>query len=67
MFPEALILMQEINEVIKMLPEEKYGEVLRGAEIRPKMDNAVAGIYRLVISFDGNTYKSGGGGGGVIM
>ena len=62
MFPEGSRFVQEINEVTYMLSEEKFSEVLRSAESRPKRENAGAGIYRLVISFDGNTYKSGGGG-----
>ena len=51
--------MQETNEVIEMLPEEKYGEVLRISESRQKTENYGAGIHRLVMSFDGKTYKSG--------
>ena len=31
MFPLGAIFMQEINEVINIFPEEKYGEVLRSA------------------------------------
>ena len=51
--------MQDINEVIYMFPKEKDGEVLRGAESRPKMENAGTGIYQLVIYFDSRAYKSG--------
>ena len=51
--------MQDVNELIEMFPEEKGGEVLRSAEIRPKRENFGAGIYKLVIYFDGNTYSSG--------
>ena len=40
-----------------MLPEEKDSEVLRSAESGPKRDNTGTGIYRLLMSFDGNTYK----------
>ena len=46
--------MRDINEVIEMFPEDKYNEVLRGAEIRPKRENDGAGIYQLVMSFNGN-------------
>ena len=31
--------MQDINEVINMFPEEKWGEVLRSAESIPKREN----------------------------
>ena len=42
-----------------MFPEEKDGEVLRSAEIRPESENSKAGMYQLVMSFYGNTHKSG--------
>ena len=58
MFPEVVRFMQDINEVIEIFPENKYGEVLRRAEGGLKMENVVAVIYLLVMSFDGNTYKS---------
>ena len=45
-----------------MFPEEKDNEVLRSMESRPKRDNIGAGIERLLIYFDGKTYKLGGGG-----
>ena len=55
MFPEGVIFMQEIDEVIKMFPEEKGGEDLSSAEIRPKRENAGAGIDRLLMYFYGKT------------
>ena len=51
--------MLDINEVVKISPEEKEGEVLRSSESIPKMENSGAGIDRLVMLFDGKTYKSG--------
>ena len=45
MFPEGARFVQDVNEVIEKLSEEKDGEVLRSAKSRPKRDNAVAGIY----------------------
>ena len=60
MSPEGARFMQEIHEVIQMCPEEKYYGLLRSLEGRPKRENSRAGIDRLVIYFDGNTYKSGG-------
>ena len=59
MFSEGEILMQNNNEVIEMLPEEKYSEVLKSAETQPKRENAGAVIDQLVMFFDGKTYKSG--------
>ena len=51
--------MQYINEVIDVLPEEKDYKVFRSAESIPKRENAGAGIDRLVMYFDGKTYKLG--------
>ena len=59
MFPEGYRFVQDINEVIEIFTEEKYSEVLRSVEIRPKRENLDAGIDRLVMSFDGKTYHSG--------
>ena len=59
MFSEGVKFVHNINELIYIFPEEKYVEVLRSAESRPKRDNNGAVIERLVMSFDGNTYKSG--------
>ena len=59
MFPELVRFMQYTNEVIRMLPEEKNGEVLRSAESIPKSENSGGGIDQLAISFYGKTYKSG--------
>ena len=39
--------------------ERASGEVLRGDKNRPKRENYITGIDRLVMSFDGKTYKSG--------
>ena len=50
--------MQDINGAFEMLPEEKYDEVLKSAEGKPKMDNASTEINRLVMYFYDNTYKS---------
>ena len=47
--------MHDIKYVIDMFLEEKNGEVLRSSESRPKMDNAGAGIERLLMSFDEKT------------
>ena len=55
MFPSGARLIQGINEVINISLEEKYGEVFKSAESRPKRENASAGIDRLVMSFDGKT------------
>ena len=42
-----------------MFPEGATDEILRSAQKRPKRDTSGTGIDRLVISFDGKTYKSG--------
>ena len=42
-----------------MFPEEKDYEVLRRVESIPKRENTGSVTDRLVISFDGKTYKSG--------
>ena len=49
MFPEEARFMQYINEFIEIFPEEKYGEVLRSAESRPKRENTSTGIDQLVM------------------
>ena len=51
--------MKDTNEVINISSEEKGGEVFSSAKIRPKRDDAGAGINRLVISFAANKYKPG--------
>ena len=63
--------MQEVDNIINMYPEEANceglriypeeanDEDLRSAESRPKRQNAGTGIDRLVMSFNGKTYKSG--------
>ena len=58
MFPEGSRFMQDINKVVDIFPEEKYDEVLKSAEGKPKMDNASTEINRLVMYFYDNTYKS---------
>ena len=58
MFPEGAIFTQDINEVIEIIPEDKYDEVLSSMETRPKRDNTGVGIDQLVNSFYGKTYKS---------
>ena len=50
-----------VNEVIKVFPEEPSNDFFRSAGNRPKIENSGAGMDRLVMSFGGNTYKSGGG------
>ena len=59
MFPEVSIFMQDVNEVIKIPPEDKDSELLRRAKSRPKRENLGAGIDQLVMYFDGKIYKSG--------
>ena len=59
MFPEGARFIQDINKVIKIFPEEASNKVLRSAKNKPKKDNDVAGIDRLVIPFCGKIYKSG--------
>ena len=68
---EEIETMQEVDNIINMYPEEANceglriypeeanDEDLRSAESRPKRQNAGTGIDRLVMSFDGNNYKSG--------
>ena len=60
MFSEGVKFVHNINELIYIFPEEKYVEVLRSAESRPKRYNAGAGTDRLVMYFDRKTYNSGG-------
>ena len=45
--------------MIDMFPEEASDEVFRIAKNIPKIENARAGIDRLVMLFYGKTYKSG--------
>ena len=59
MFPKGARFIQDINEVVRMFPEDKDGEVLSSAEIRPNRQNSGAWIDRLVLSFYGKTYNSG--------
>ena len=54
MFPE-----EAICEGLRSTLEEVNDEKLRSAKSRPKRNNAGTGIYRLFVSFDGKTYKSG--------
>ena len=60
MFPQGARFIQDINEVIDMFPEDKDDEFLSSAESRPKREIYGAGIDQLLMSFDGNTYSSGG-------
>ena len=60
--------MQEVDDIIDMLPEESNDEGLgiapeevndedsRISKIRLKRHNSGTGIYRSAMSFDGNTY-----------
>ena len=57
MFPEGARFVQDINEVIDMLPEDKYNEFLKSAEITSKRENAGTGIDPLEIYFDDKTYN----------
>ena len=45
--------MQDINELIETLPEDKCDEVLRRTKSIPKRDNAGLGKDRFIISFGG--------------
>ena len=54
-----MITIYDSDDVIYMFPEVPSDEVLRSAEIRPKRENSDTGIERLVMLFDGSTYKSG--------
>ena len=40
---------QDLDDVIEMFPEVASDEVLRSAQCRPKRENTVSGIYRLVM------------------
>ena len=63
--------MHEVDDIIEIFPEgandeglrstteESNYEYLRSAKSRPKRQNSGTGIYRLVMSFDGNNYKPG--------
>ena len=51
--------MQDINELIYILPEDKDVELFSGTEIRPKRENSGTRIDLLVISFDGRINKLG--------
>ena len=53
--------MQEVDDIIDIFPEEANDEDLRRSKIRPKRHDTGTDIDRLVLSFDGNTYKSEGG------
>ena len=59
MFPGGARFTQGIKQAIEISPEGKDDEVLRVAESRPTRENTGAGIDQLVMSFYGNTYKSG--------
>ena len=50
-FPEGERFIQDINDVIGMIPEYKDDEVLSSAKSRPKRENSGAVIDRLVIFF----------------
>ena len=45
--------------MIEIFPEEASDEFLRSAENRPNIENSGAGIDRLLMPFDDNTYTSG--------
>ena len=51
MFPEGEIFIQDINDVIGMLPEYKDDEVLSSAKSRTKRENSGAVIDRLMMFF----------------
>ena len=63
--------MQELDDIIEVLPEEENDEGLRSApqeendeylrssESMPKRQNSRTGIDRVVMYFDEKTYKSG--------
>ena len=51
--------MQDVNEFIDILPENKDDEVLSSAESRPKGEIYGAGIDQFLMSFYGNPYNLG--------
>ena len=48
---------QDLDNAIEILPEGASDEVFSSAEDRLKRENAGTGMERLVMLFDGNTYK----------
>ena len=56
---EEMTTMQDLDEVVEMFPEEANDKKFRSAKNRPKRQNSGIGIDRLVVSFDGKTYKLG--------